>query len=545
MKKDVIYIDVEDDITTIVGKIKASKEKIVAVVPPARYGVFQSAVNMRLLKRTTDTAKKHLVIISNSSALAALAASANIPVAKNLQTKPEIAEIPVLKVDDNDIIDGNDLPVGDIASATNSKSASDRAVDDVIATSASTSASSAAAKKPVRGKKSDSKVPNFSTFRKRLFIFGGLGVLLVGFLVWAIWFAPKATVIITAKNTPVTVDSNVQLVVDGVTDFKASTIKSIRQEQAADVSVEFSATGKKNVGEKATGTVRFSHQSQSSATVASGTTLTMPGGLTFTLDVDVIVPASSMGQPNCFPTACPGTMTGKVTASQSGTNHNAATGNLSGAPSGISAVFVSPTSGGTDKTATVVSEDDITKAAASLGEKKAEDLRSKLEASFSESNVVIKETFQEKRGDPVPSVKLDEEATGPVTLKSTVTASMMAVERSEIQKFLKTGIQSEIEGMKSQKIYSDGSSDVKFSQFVNDAEKPKIRLTANGKIGPVIKEDEVKEQSLGKNYGEIQLALEAIDGVEDVDIKFWPFWVRTVPNNVDRVTVEFKIKDGS
>ena len=145
----------------------------------------------------------------------------------------------------------------------------------------------------------------------------------------------------------------------------------------------------------------------------------------------------------------------------------------------------------------------------------------------------------------MPSVKINEEATGPVTLKSTVTASMMAVERSEIQKFLKTGIQSEIEGMKSQKIYSDGSSDVKFSQFVNDAEKPKIRLTANGKIGPVIKEDEVKEQSLGKNYGEIQLALETIDGVEDVDIKFWPFWVRTVPNDVDRITVEFKIKDGS
>ena len=151
MKKDVIYIDVEDDITTIVGKIKSSKEKIVAVVPPARYGVFQSAVNMRLLKRTTDTAKKHLVIISNSSALAALAASANIPVAKNLQTKPEIAEIPVLKVDDNDVIDGNDLPVGDIASATKPKSASDRAVDDVIATSATTSTSGDAAKKPVRG----------------------------------------------------------------------------------------------------------------------------------------------------------------------------------------------------------------------------------------------------------------------------------------------------------------------------------------------------------------------------------------------------------
>ena len=165
-------------------------------------------------------------------------------------------------------------------------------------------------------------------------------------------------------------------------------------------------------------------------------------------------------------------------------------------------------------------------------------------ASFSESNIVIKETFQEKRSDPVPSVKVDQEATGPVTLKATTTASMLAVDRSELEKFLKTGIQSEIEGMKSQKIYSDGSSDVKFSQFVNDAEKPKIRLTANGKIGPVIDEQNVKEQAAGKNYGDIQSSLESIDGVEDVDTKFWPFWVRTVPNNIERITVEFKIQDG-
>ena len=50
-KKDIIYIDVEDDITAIIGKIKESKEKIIALVPPKRIGVLQSAVNLRLLAR--------------------------------------------------------------------------------------------------------------------------------------------------------------------------------------------------------------------------------------------------------------------------------------------------------------------------------------------------------------------------------------------------------------------------------------------------------------------------------------------------------------
>ena len=56
MNKDVIYIDVEDDITAIIGKVKTAKEKIVALVPPKRVGVLQSAVNLRLLGRAAEQA---------------------------------------------------------------------------------------------------------------------------------------------------------------------------------------------------------------------------------------------------------------------------------------------------------------------------------------------------------------------------------------------------------------------------------------------------------------------------------------------------------
>ena len=110
MQKDIIYIDTEDDITAIIGKIKASSDKIIALVPPKRAGVLQSAVNLRLLARTADKADKHLVIITNDRALIALSASAKIPVAKNLQSKPEVMEIPALEIDDGeDVIEGAEL----------------------------------------------------------------------------------------------------------------------------------------------------------------------------------------------------------------------------------------------------------------------------------------------------------------------------------------------------------------------------------------------------------------------------------------------------
>ena len=74
MNKDVIYIDVDDDVTAIIGKIKKAKEKIVALVPPKRAGALQSAVNLRLLERMAKTDKKQLVLITNNAALVGLAA---------------------------------------------------------------------------------------------------------------------------------------------------------------------------------------------------------------------------------------------------------------------------------------------------------------------------------------------------------------------------------------------------------------------------------------------------------------------------------------
>src|SRR6476469_10019451 len=116
MNKDVIYIDVEDDITAIISKVKASKEKIVALVPPKRVGVLQSAVNLRLLSRSAEQGGKRLVVITSNHALMSLAASAGLPVARNLQSKPELAPIAALDIDDGeDIIDGNELPIGEHA----------------------------------------------------------------------------------------------------------------------------------------------------------------------------------------------------------------------------------------------------------------------------------------------------------------------------------------------------------------------------------------------------------------------------------------------
>src|SRR5918911_5581071 len=91
---DTIYIDIDDEITGIIDKLKASKGKVVALVLPKRAAVFQSIVNMKLLKRAADSSKKHLVLITSEAGLLPLAGAAGVHVAKTLTSKPVIPLAP-------------------------------------------------------------------------------------------------------------------------------------------------------------------------------------------------------------------------------------------------------------------------------------------------------------------------------------------------------------------------------------------------------------------------------------------------------------------
>lgn len=540
MNKDVIYIDVEDDITNIVSKIKDSKARIVALVPPKRVGILQSAVNMRLLNRAAENAEKRIVLITSDQALSGLAAAARIPVAKTLQSRPEIAEIPAIDVDDgDDVIDGSEIPVGELADKATPKARNkaDDAIDAAIAEDEKPTKPAKPAKPAGKGKP---KVPDFNVFRKKLVLIGGGIVLFVLFMVWAIWFAPHATVVITAKTTTSTVDKSVTLKQDGKVDVANNTIKSLRQEQKKELSVDFTPTGKKKVGEKASGSMKLVRTSVSSLTITipAGTSFSS-GDYTFVSTEPATLSGTSIGPGGVIQSVA----TVKVQATQVGSEYNLSSRSYSSNVSGFSAAGTAM-SGGSSREVTVVSADDVAKAKVKLDAQKDASLQSAVKALFPSSSIVINESYQEARSNPTPSVAVDHEASGAVQLKTTVTASMQGIDRSDMKQFLEDTLKKEIGGKKNQKIYNDGSNEVKFAQYSERNNAVQVRLTANAKIGPEIDEHKVKEQVKGRNYGDVQSSLESIEGVQDVDTKFSPFWVRTVPNNDKHISIEFKLDNG-
>ncbi|HSX53017.1 MAG TPA: hypothetical protein VLF90_01450, partial [Patescibacteria group bacterium] len=106
--KSTIYIDVDDEITSIIEKVGDSKHKIVALVLPKRAAVLQSIVNMKLLKRTGDADKKRVVLITSEAGLLPLAGAVGLHVAKTLQSKPAIPPPPDMASKDEALVDASD-----------------------------------------------------------------------------------------------------------------------------------------------------------------------------------------------------------------------------------------------------------------------------------------------------------------------------------------------------------------------------------------------------------------------------------------------------
>src|SRR6266576_739635 len=75
-----IYLEVDDEITSAASRIRASSATRLAVVLPYGSRVATSRINFRLLSRDALTHDKRLSIVSGDPATRALAASAGLPV---------------------------------------------------------------------------------------------------------------------------------------------------------------------------------------------------------------------------------------------------------------------------------------------------------------------------------------------------------------------------------------------------------------------------------------------------------------------------------
>ena len=562
--KDTIYIDVDEEITGIIDKIQESDKKVVALVLPKRASVFQSIVNLKLLKRSADKASKNIVLITSESNILPMAGVVGLHVAKTLHSKPEIPSHPDSdsSYDDNESIDIDDQDfnpeaskqkaVGELAAASGGALAAEKIHrpedidetididDDVLqedATGKGLKETSSRGKKGKKEKKDKSlKVPNFNKFRKILVI-GVVGVvaLIVLFLIFGNLFN-KAVINISTKTQPVNANITINLDTSTKTlNTATSTVPAVAQSTSKSTSQSVPTTGQINNGNKATGSVSLTVAcSAKPPTIPSGTGLSS-NGIAFTTQKNITLTNCNCSSSNCL-------FSGDVTviAVTGGANGNLVSGStftVSGQQyTGYSGTSSAAFTGGTDNMVNAVSQTDINSATQKIGTIDTSPVKIALENQLKQAGLTpIVGTFNTGATTTTAAPTLGT-AGNQVTVTQNITYTMLGVQKSYLSQLVITNINSQI-NTSQQSIIDDGVSNAQYSTLQSNATTAQVTMQDTASVGALINSQSIKKEIAGKKSGDVQSTIKSIPGVTDVTVKLSPFWVTTVPTDLSKVVI--------
>lgn len=577
MNKEVIYLEPEDDITDVLTKLQRAEQKLVALVPPKKATILRSAVNMKLIARTAKDCEKVAVIVTGDPAVIKLAMAARIPVAKTLQSRPMVPTPEMLQesksseqVIDEDLAEKSEKSAGNAqnpaksasnATSKTTKTASeapegtldasdaDGAVtldltDEGLAAAAEKGQKSAKSGK--KSTKSAQKVPSLEKYRKWIILGSVTGVLLIIFLVWAFVFAPAATITVAMRTT----SENFSETVNFTTDINSENIAEGRlfahqQSYEQKYETKVTATGEEDRGERATGELVLTKSAGASSVLVSGLSIDVPEGATFTAENGLTYAAimAKSTAVNDFETDCSGsglsytcslTLTVPVQATAPGDNYNLSAESTWNSFSGASVSNPKAISGGTSNKVKVIAQSDVDQARDQLVSDHAEEGKESLFSDLTEQNaVVIEPSYTSETTNTTATPAVGEEG-DEATVSVTVKYAVYTVDEAKVESF----IAEKMSLNDDQKLYSIGSP--YFERFTNLEESARLKTVVA--IGPVLTEDTILDRVKGVKIGEAQSILKSINGVSSVEIAPSYFWVRSVPNDPNKITINLQME---
>ncbi|HVX47862.1 MAG TPA: hypothetical protein VHA05_00700 [Candidatus Saccharimonadales bacterium] len=567
-KKDTIYIDIDDEITGIIDKVRASKGKVTALVLPKRAGVFQSIVNMKLLKRAADEADKNLVLITSEAGLLPLAGAAGIHVAKTLSSKPEIPVAPTLEDAGEEAIDeaGNaqpitketagDQPVGQLAAPPTDNGVETLQLDDdeLPEDEAADAAKPPLAKKPVapaaaaaksakdKGKKGGkvSKIPNFGKFRKKL-IFAGviLLLLIIGIIVAAI-VLPKATINIKtdAQNVPVSLNLNLSTSQNELdTSSDTPTLPAKLASVQKTYSQQVPSTGQKNNGNKATGSIMMTAQecgsSNPPSSVPAGTGVTANGN-TYITQQTTTFSSSGKFEHGCITVSANGST--PISAQAGGSSYNTGNGSTFSVAGHSDVSATGSASGGTDNVVQVVNQNDISNAKSKISTNDGTQKDFLVNQLKQDGYFAIKSTFSSGTPNMTQSAQVGDVANN-VTVTETITYTMFGAKEKDLDTIVDNAVKNQVDISK-QSILDRGLNQAAFGVNSSNGSSAQLTLQTTAEVGPDIDTNAIRQAALGKKPADVRSEVGNNPDVKSVDVNLSPFWVGSVPKKASKVTVK-------
>jgi len=340
----------------------------------------------------------------------------------------------------------------------------------------------------------------------------------------------KATIYVAAEKKPLTLNFS------GEKDAKLDTEKVIIPTQVVEVTKEdskkYPATGKKDAGTKASGSVVVANTSSTDYPILATFSPVGNPGLVYIADVPTTVKATSIA-------------TIQVTAQNPGESYNLSAGTAFyavKAPS-ITGNANSGISGGTTKTVTVVSQGDINSAKDALAKDVGDAVTSEFNSKSSELKI-IDETKKSEIVTSTASPAVNAEATE-FTMTVKVTTKALGFSMSDISSIISAEVNRQLGFTKS--IIDDGSKAAEIGVESSDIATGKISgsIKTNAYVSSKLDENAIKVELVGQNDAKATNYLAGLDGVSSSKLEYWPTFIKGFPRLKSHIFLTITVDDSS
>ena len=546
---EIIYLEPDEEITSVIDKLKVLNPsvKTVSLVIPKGAAILQSVVNLKLLKKQGEVLEKDLSIVTSDRIGRNLASQAGFSVFDNINADKPVFE-PVRPQPKTEEIIELDL-TGKQEENSQPKGISVHRYDESQQVPQAQEPEPRQEPEPQIEEKEELPIqpfvvkPKNKNAKKKIILFAGLALIIALGIIFYLFY-PKAIITLTVLSEPfekpleITIDNNIFK-----NDESRKAIAGELLESEQEGIKKFPATGKKEVGEKAKGSVTVSNDSGTSTKLPSGSELKTSAGLSFkTLSEITIAGATASVDASGNVIKTPGKNDVQVEANEAGDQYNisAASFTVSGY-SMLSGKSTASMSGGSSRQLTIVTQNDINNAKNELANEIYSTLHSDLKNKAG-GDKILENTIKDEILSSDANKKVNEEASE-FEMKVKAKSATISFKENDYREMVVKALGGEVPQDKELILSSSDEISTATSEIDIAHGIIKVTGTVKTRLAPKIDQNTMKNSIKGKNRATAEEIIKQNKDIEAVNVFLRPsWWLKNVPAIDKNIEIKFEYK---
>lgn len=559
------YLEPNDELFLILDKLKKSQADDIVLVVPRGSSALRSIINIRILKEEAISLGKDISIVTNDTLIKKLVQQSGLrvlekePMTTDLQEDeswPEQlkqkGEIQVKKKRVmSDIIrprkEEPEIEEEEVPTAVPTQVGTEvgKKEEEVVEPAQSPEGIEAGPPKfEDFGGEPEEKIkkarPSFKFFTKKRLIINGIIVCLVVLGLVFYFVLPRAQIIISPKKETVRLETEIiaNKNIDSI-NFSQSNIPAQVFQLETEDSRKFPTTGEKDIEEKAQGIIIIYNQfSSSDQTLVKTTRFLSEEGKLFRLAETTVIPGATIEEGEIIPS----TKEIEVIADEAGEGHNIGPSKFTipgfeGSPkyTGFYGRSVEPMTGGAKGRMRVATQDDVEGALEIVSLELKNKVQEQFNKKIPKELKLLKETQVLEVIDSSLSLEADEPGKDfVVTVK--VKAWGLAFKEEDVFELVEKNIGDKIS---ENKILLPLTIKVNYLNTEVNLEQGRADFSCQVEAEAAWKIDknQIKNDLAGKDEIEVRKYLSSLSEIERAKVIFWPFWVKKIPKNKEKINV--------